>query len=47
MPVGPAETEGSLDHRVAQRLKHLAELRRKYAKKSAAGGSDRHEQNDD
>jgi predicted ATP-dependent protease len=47
MPVGPAETEGSLDQRVAQRLLHLAELRRKYAKKSAAGSSDEHEQNDD
>src|SRR5512143_1914146 len=42
IPVGtPAadgtQPEGSLNQRVAQRLKHLAELRRSYAKKSKAG----------
>jgi lon-related putative ATP-dependent protease len=47
MPVGSVDTAGSLDQRVAQRLLHLAELRRKYAKKSAAGSGDEHEQNDD
>lgn len=37
IPVGTPETDGSLDQRVAQRLKHLAELRRKYAKKIEPG----------
>ena len=35
--VGTPDAEGSLDHRVAQRIKHLAELRRKYAKKAESG----------
>jgi lon-related putative ATP-dependent protease len=35
IPVGTPETEGSLDQRVAQRLKQLGELRRKYARKAA------------
>src|SRR5512139_41297 len=34
MAVGTTEAEGSLNQRVAQRLKHLAELRRAYAKKT-------------
>ena len=38
--------EGSLNQRVAQRLKHLAELRRKYAKKAESGGGGSHEQDD-
>jgi predicted ATP-dependent protease len=46
IPVGTPEAEGSLDQRVAQRLKHLAELRRKFAKKAEAGGGG-HEQNDE
>jgi lon-related putative ATP-dependent protease len=37
IPVGTPETDGSLDQRVAQRLEHLAELRRKYAKKIGLG----------
>ncbi|MGB9129457.1 MAG: ATP-binding protein [Thiobacillus sp.] len=45
IPVGTPESEGSLDQRVAQRLKHLAELRRKFAKKAESGGGG-HEQND-
>ena len=47
IPVGMPETEGSLDHRVAQRLKHLAELRRKFAKKSERGLAGSHEDNDE
>ncbi|MDZ7594873.1 MAG: ATP-binding protein [Thiobacillus sp.] len=35
--VGTPAAEGSLDQRVAQRIKHLAELRRKYAKKAESG----------
>jgi len=46
IPVGTPDAEGSLDQRVAQRLKHLAELRRKFAKKAEPGGGG-HEQNDD
>lgn len=46
IPVGTPETDGSLDQRVAQRLKHLAELRRKFAKKAKSGGGG-HEQNDE
>jgi lon-related putative ATP-dependent protease len=41
VPAGSAETEGSLSQRVAQRLKHLAELRRRFARKAGhapAGG---------
>ncbi len=33
LPAGAPEEEGSLDQRVAQRLKHLAELRRSFARK--------------
>jgi lon-related putative ATP-dependent protease len=39
--------EGSLNQRVAQRLEHLAELRRKFAKKAGPGGGGSHEQNDE
>jgi predicted ATP-dependent protease len=46
MPAGSVDTEGSLDQRVAQRLLHLAELRRKYAKQSRSDSSERHQQND-
>ncbi|MBW8305584.1 MAG: AAA family ATPase [Thiobacillus sp.] len=45
--VGTPDAEGSLDQRVAQRLKHLAELRRKYAKKAESGSSGGSEQNDE
>jgi lon-related putative ATP-dependent protease len=45
--VGTPDTEGSLDQRVAQRLKHLAELRRKYAKKAESGSGGGPEQNDE
>jgi predicted ATP-dependent protease len=45
IPVGTPETEGSLDQRVAQRLKRLGELRRKYAKKAAPDSS--HEKADE
>jgi lon-related putative ATP-dependent protease len=37
IPVGAPDVEGSLNQRVAQRLKHLAELRRKFAKKTGQG----------
>jgi predicted ATP-dependent protease len=47
IPVGTPETEGSLDQRVAQRLKHLAELRRKYAKKSDLAAVGRTENGDE
>ncbi len=47
IPVGTPETEGSLDQRVAQRLKHLAELRRKYAKKSDLAAVGRPENGDE
>ena len=46
IPVGTPETEGSLNQRVAQRLQHLADLRRKYAKKAGSDGGGRHEQGD-
>jgi len=39
--------EGSLNRRVAQRLEHLAELRRKYARKAESGRGGSHEKNDD
>jgi len=39
--------EGSLNQRVAQRLEHLAELRRKYAKKTRSGDGGSHDQNDE
>lgn len=39
--------EGSLDQRVAQRLKHLAELRRKYAKESQSGSGSSHGKKDE
>jgi predicted ATP-dependent protease len=38
---------GSLNQRVAQRLEHLAELRRKFAKKAEPGSGGSHEQNDE
>jgi len=44
IPVGTPESEGSLDQRVAQRLRHLGELRRKYAKKSGSGASHGHDE---
>ncbi|MHB0974240.1 MAG: Lon protease family protein [Thiobacillus sp.] len=46
IPAGTPDVDGSLDQRVAQRLKHLAELRRKYAKKAGSVGGGRHEQDD-
>jgi len=50
--VGTPDAEGklpeaSLNQRVAQRLKHLAALRRKYAKKAEPSGGGSHEQNDE
>jgi len=45
IPVGTPETEGSLDQRVAQRLKQLGELRRKYARKAAPAAG--HEKTDE
>jgi predicted ATP-dependent protease len=39
--------EGSLNQRVAQRVEHLAELRRKYAKKAESTPGASHEKNDD
>ncbi|MHB9086063.1 MAG: Lon protease family protein [Thiobacillus sp.] len=45
--VGTPDAEGSLDQRVAQRIKHLAELRRKYAKKAESGSGGGSEQNDE
>jgi lon-related putative ATP-dependent protease len=52
IPVGTpdingTQPEGSLNQRVAQRLKHLAELRRKFAKKSEPGAGGSHEQDDE
>lgn len=47
IPVGTPDAEGSLDHRVAQRIKHLAELRRKYAKKAESGSGGSHEHDDE
>jgi len=52
IPVGTPDVEGklpegSLDQRVAQRLKHLAELRRKYAKESQSGSGTSHGKNDE
>jgi len=46
IPVGAPDVEGSLDQRVVRRLEHLAELRRKYAKKAESGGGGSHEQDD-
>ncbi|HEY9145209.1 MAG TPA: AAA family ATPase, partial [Thiobacillus sp.] len=43
IPVGLPDTEGSLNQRVAQRLKHLAELRRAYARKTPSGSGGKHE----
>jgi predicted ATP-dependent protease len=45
--VGTPDAEGSLDQRVAQRIKHLAELRRKYAKKAEHGSGGSHEHDDE
>src|SRR5512139_1429227 len=50
IPVGTPDAEGvlpegSLNRRVAQRLEHLAELRRKFAKKAESAGAS-HEQDD-
>ncbi len=39
--------EGSLNRRVAQRLAHLAELRRKFAKKAVSSSGGSHEQNEE
>ena len=41
MPVGTPEVDGSLSQRVAARLKHLAELRRAFARKSGTEKSGR------
>ncbi|MDP1845876.1 MAG: ATP-dependent protease, partial [Candidatus Moranbacteria bacterium] len=51
IPVGAPDAEGtlpegSLNQRVAQRLKHLAELRRKYARKAEPGAGGSHEHDD-
>lgn len=47
MAVGAADVEGSLDQRVTQRLKHLAELRRSFAKKAGPGAGGSHEREND
>jgi lon-related putative ATP-dependent protease len=47
VPVGAPDVEGSLDQRVAQRLKHLAALRRRFARRARQGSGDRHEQDDE
>jgi lon-related putative ATP-dependent protease len=44
--VGAPDAEGSLSQRVAQRLKHLAELRRKYGRKAGPGAGAGDEQKD-
>ena len=46
IPVGAVDAEGSFDQRVAQRLKHLAELRRAYAKKAGRGSGGSHVHDD-
>jgi predicted ATP-dependent protease len=46
IPVGAPDVEGSLNQRVAQRLKHLAELRRKFAKKTGQSSGSGPAQND-
>lgn len=46
IPAGTPDVEGSLAQRVARRLAHLAELRRKYAKKAGSDGEGKHEQDD-
>ncbi len=45
--VGTPDIEGSLNQRVAQRLKRLAELRHKYGKKAEPGPAGGHEQKDE
>jgi lon-related putative ATP-dependent protease len=47
IPVGAPDVEGSLNQRVAQRLKHLAELRRKFAKKTGQSSGSGPAQNDE
>ncbi|MHB1215235.1 MAG: Lon protease family protein [Thiobacillus sp.] len=47
IPVGTPELEGSLNQRVVQRLRHLSELRRRYAKKSERRSGGGHEQDDE
>jgi len=47
IPVGTPESEGSLDQRVAQRLKLLGELRRKYARKAEPGSGASHEHDEE
>ncbi|MCL5059605.1 MAG: AAA family ATPase [Candidatus Thermoplasmatota archaeon] len=47
IPVGTPDAEGSLDQRVAQRLAHLAELRRRYAKKAEPGSGGKQEPDDE
>ena len=44
IPVGAPDIEGSLDQRVAQRLKHLAELRRRFARKTGRAAGSGHEE---
>jgi lon-related putative ATP-dependent protease len=46
VPVGAPGIEGRLNQRVAERLKHLATLRRKFAKRAGQGSGDGHEQDD-
>jgi len=45
--VGTPDEAGSLNQRVAQRLKHLAELRRKFAARAESGSGDRHANSDE
>ncbi|MBU2642474.1 MAG: AAA family ATPase [Gammaproteobacteria bacterium] len=47
IPVGPPDEAGSLNQRVAQRLKQLAELRRKFASKDKSGSGDSHANSDE
>jgi lon-related putative ATP-dependent protease len=45
--VGTPEEAGSLNQRVAARLRHLAELQRKYAKKAGTDGAGEHHEHND
>jgi len=47
LPVGTPDESGSLNQRVAQRLKQLAELRRKFAGKDKSDSGDSHANSDD
>jgi len=46
MAVGTPDEEGSLSQRVAQRLKHLADLRRAFAKTPPRGSGDKQKHDD-